>query len=1291
MSVVALLLLSSAIGSAAESVRNQSMQLIYAETQRNVTTVWRVSPDRLTEREELLRIDHVPAWDPAVSMSPDGKRFAAIAVTAGTPARALRTSVLLADAVTREIHEIDVDADIHISPTWIGNDSFVYLKAVDSSLGDQRLDVVQATVRTGEHRTVAQTDGFALLPVHGGMPRDISDIFWYRVSSAGREFVTIDGERQTFLTRWPVTSDVPTGAQMAPDQSRIAYVTKRPGPIDEGELIVINLSGAKVQQEYRGRLGTRGNRLVWSDDSRVLAGTEVLDVRKTKSDEVGGSLDSPIWVVEPPIGFGAGYPLGESPDHRFRVYRWHSDQGDTVTVHTNPSRAGGAPSVSDRIPASGWVNFLGWSTTNTVLHMLPPPRAEATCPVAAVFGLQPLPTTLISSFDQAAANALGTSGPSIGNLSKGVPPNSVSVPFSAPKSIMKAMGWFESTGWLQFHASYGGFGNTVISFDCGYGVMQITSGMSGGAGFDPSRVAGEPTYNIGTGALFVHDKWQGESGYIGSRDPAVYEDWYYTVWDYNSGGSVNNPSNPVFPNPFPVYNGSNRSQMPYQEGVWSLIRNPQAAGATYNNALLWDVIAVTSPSRGVIPYPTSPKPSIATPLPAHADSGSGQAPGILTTPPPGSTLSGASATFGWTPGSGVSQYFLYVGTTVGGNDLYGLSEGINLSVTVSGLPTDGRTLYVRLWSMLGGVWQFNDYTYTAAVAQSCYSLTLVRNPSNGGSISANPTGSIPCNWGYYLNGTQISLTATAASGYQFNGWTGSGGSFSTMSQPSTTFTIAGTAQVTANFVSAPTTGTINVNATLGGGSWSGPINLSVNGPTFAGFGQVPGSVSSESPGSYTATYNSLGPAGSSLSSITPSATQTLSAGGAITFTVNFISPTQNPVPSISSVSPSGVTAGGSGFVLSVFGSSFIPQSVVYWNGSQRQTSYVSSGDVTAVINAGDIASQGSATVTVVNPAPGGGTSGGATVTIQPSVGQCAPTSVASCPFSVNRSLTTFSCTGGKRGSGNYTDVFSFAGTQGASVVIDLTSSSFDTYLYLVAPDGTIFAFNDDSNNTTNSQILATLSVAGTWTVEATSHSQGTTGGYTLSLSGCGGGSLATPTGLVVTYNHTFAGVNLNWNGVANAVDYEGEINSSQILDLQTSGTAQGVKGLGEPVCYSVRVRAVDASGQRSGWSSRDIATSIIFSEDPLVSGVTVARAVHSIELRAAVATVRSAAGLLPFSFTNAIASGNIIRAIDVLELRNALNGARNTLGMSAVVFPDPVAGVTIIHASDIQRLRDAMK
>jgi hypothetical protein len=95
-------------------------------------------------------------------------------------------------------------------------------------------------------------------------------------------------------------------------------------------------------------------------------------------------------------------------------------------------------------------------------------------------------------------------------------------------------------------------------------------------------------------------------------------------------------------------------------------------------------------------------------------------PASMTTPWPGTQLPGASVTFSWTPGTGVSQYYLYVGNYAGGYDLYAASQGTSTSATVTGLPTDNRTLYVRLWSYTNVGWQFRDYTYTAA--SSCHSL-----------------------------------------------------------------------------------------------------------------------------------------------------------------------------------------------------------------------------------------------------------------------------------------------------------------------------------------------------------------------------------------------------------------------------------------------------------------------------------------------------------------------------------------------------------------------------------------
>jgi hypothetical protein len=86
----------------------------------------------------------------------------------------------------------------------------------------------------------------------------------------------------------------------------------------------------------------------------------------------------------------------------------------------------------------------------------------------------------------------------------------------------------------------------------------------------------------------------------------------------------------------------------------------------------------------------------------------------LNSPAPSSTLTGTTATFAWTAGSGVSAYDLHLSAVApGGYDLYLSGHITSLSATVSGLPFNGQKIYARLYSIIGGVTYYNDYTYFA--------------------------------------------------------------------------------------------------------------------------------------------------------------------------------------------------------------------------------------------------------------------------------------------------------------------------------------------------------------------------------------------------------------------------------------------------------------------------------------------------------------------------------------------------------------------------------------------------
>ncbi len=94
---------------------------------------------------------------------------------------------------------------------------------------------------------------------------------------------------------------------------------------------------------------------------------------------------------------------------------------------------------------------------------------------------------------------------------------------------------------------------------------------------------------------------------------------------------------------------------------------------------------------------------------------SGTIPQIVS-PTPGSLLPGATVAFSWIPnGLTITKWWLYLGGSQGSLDLADSgSLGTQLSHTVTGLPTDGRTIWVRLWYQTSTGWKSMDRQYTAA-------------------------------------------------------------------------------------------------------------------------------------------------------------------------------------------------------------------------------------------------------------------------------------------------------------------------------------------------------------------------------------------------------------------------------------------------------------------------------------------------------------------------------------------------------------------------------------------------
>jgi hypothetical protein len=90
-------------------------------------------------------------------------------------------------------------------------------------------------------------------------------------------------------------------------------------------------------------------------------------------------------------------------------------------------------------------------------------------------------------------------------------------------------------------------------------------------------------------------------------------------------------------------------------------------------------------------------------------------------------------------------------------------------------------------------------------------------------------------------------------------------------------------------------------------------------------------------------------------------------------------PVAGTMPTITQLAPANMAHGGPAFVLTVNGTGFSGNAAIYWNGTAQTTTAVSPGtQLTTTISATDIATTGTAAVTVTNPGTPGGQYGGGT-------------------------------------------------------------------------------------------------------------------------------------------------------------------------------------------------------------------------------------------------------------------------------------------------------------------------
>jgi centrosomal CEP192-like protein len=262
----------------------------------------------------------------------------------------------------------------------------------------------------------------------------------------------------------------------------------------------------------------------------------------------------------------------------------------------------------------------------------------------------------------------------------------------------------------------------------------------------------------------------------------------------------------------------------------------------------------------------------------------------IVSPAAGSVLPGTTATFTWTAGSGVATYQLWVGTTGVGSSNIGIysspsATGNTVSVAVTGLPSNGGTVYATLAWEVGSSWYNNSANYTFTGFTGTASMSAISCASS----SMSGSGSDACT---------VTLTTAAPAGGAAVNLTSSN---SAVTVPASLTIPAGasSASFTATVASVTSAQTASLTASEGGASASFAVQVNPSTPTLSlsaasmGFGSVAlnspstQSLTLSSTGSAAVTVNSATLSGAGFSISGASFPLTLNAGQSATLEVEF--------------------------------------------------------------------------------------------------------------------------------------------------------------------------------------------------------------------------------------------------------------------------------------------------------------------------------------------------------------------------------------------------------------------
>lgn len=360
------------------------------------------------------------------------------------------------------------------------------------------------------------------------------------------------------------------------------------------------------------------------------------------------------------------------------------------------------------------------------------------------------------------STAAGLGGVSV-SADSGTPPANAAQDSASAESLQQGLVILSQT---NLSGSTGSLKYYTMTIPAGYNVIEITTSISSGSvtvtrdpnGYDTTGVA---TVHLGAGGSY---RWSFVSPglyYVVVRGDRAYTGFNFTYKAYYSlKAQITSPANGstlISTTPTFVWNeGAGADSYALWVGTavgsYNLYAGNEGtnvsrqvtvpAGIGRIHVTLWSLINGSYHANYYV-YETTPAIKA-----------------VLTSPANGSTLANGALNLSWTTGTGVSRYYVYVGSALGGYDIAAIDAGTATSRSLT-VPNRGAPVYVRLYSLINGAFQWNDYWFTTAQPGGGASPARITSHTQGATLGSQ---TVTFNWDTGVSVSQYALWVGSAPG-----------------------------------------------------------------------------------------------------------------------------------------------------------------------------------------------------------------------------------------------------------------------------------------------------------------------------------------------------------------------------------------------------------------------------------------------------------------------------------------------------------------------------------------------